>query len=180
MAYVLPALTNMIQSVSNSESSNSNNSRGNHGCGRPYCLVLAPTRELAQQINDEVNRCVGNKDNERKIVNGSRSGLDWIRSEVIYGGVAKLPQARALRALDSGIGNMKVGVGVIVATPGRLLDHVQDGVVQLADVQVLVLDEADRMLDLGFEKDIRNIIAQVRKFVLVYYLCNNYYVFKGL
>ncbi len=99
-------------------------------------LVLAPTRELAQQIADSF------------ATYGRFSGL---RHTVVYGGVNKNPQIRTLRA----------GVEILVATPGRLMDHMADGVIKLDSVEVLVLDEADRMLDMGFLPDIRRILKKV-------------------
>jgi len=99
-------------------------------------LVLAPTRELAQQIHDSF-RTYGRHTR--------------IRQTVIFGGVNQNPQARTLRA----------GVDILVATPGRLLDLMGQGLVSLDDVEILVLDEADRMLDMGFLPDIRRLLAQV-------------------
>jgi len=99
-------------------------------------LVVAPTRELAEQIHEYfVQMAAGTK----------------IRSAVIYGGVSKSVQARKLRE----------GVEIIVACPGRLLDHLQDKAVDLRHVETLVLDEADHMFDKGFLPDIRRIIKQV-------------------
>jgi ATP-dependent RNA helicase RhlE len=97
-------------------------------------LVLAPTRELAQQVAESFH------------VYGRHSGL---RSAVVYGGVAIEPQLRELRA----------GVEILIATPGRLLDHVEQRTANLGQVQILVLDEADRMLDMGFLPDIRRIVG---------------------
>lgn len=97
-------------------------------------LVLTPTRELAAQVSDSV-RCYG------KYVK--------LRSTVVYGGVDMAPQTKALRE----------GIEILVATPGRLLDHVQQKAVSLAQVEILVLDEADRMLDMGFLPDIRRILT---------------------
>ncbi|NLE61986.1 MAG: DEAD/DEAH box helicase [Planctomycetes bacterium] len=99
-------------------------------------LVLAPTRELAAQIGDSFR------------VYGRNTPL---RHTVIFGGVNQNPQARALRE----------GIDILVATPGRLLDLMEQGLVDLQHVQVLVLDEADRMLDMGFIRDIRRIVAKV-------------------
>jgi ATP-dependent RNA helicase RhlE len=104
--------------------------------GAPRVLVLAPTRELASQIA-ETFRALG-----RHL--GTRVAL-------IFGGVPKARQARTLAA----------GVDVIVATPGRLIDHMQDRAVRLDQVEVLVLDEADHMLDLGFILPIRRIVKDV-------------------
>ncbi|HEX7052479.1 MAG TPA: DEAD/DEAH box helicase [Burkholderiales bacterium] len=97
-------------------------------------LVLAPTRELAVQVANSF------KDYGRHVP---------IRSSVVYGGVDMNAQIQELRR----------GVEVLVATPGRLLDHVQNKTVMLNHVSVLVLDEADRMLDMGFLPDIKRIIA---------------------
>jgi ATP-dependent RNA helicase RhlE len=108
-----------------------------NGRGRKVrALVLAPTRELALQI-DESFRAYGR--------------YTAVRSTVIYGGVGQSPQVRALNA----------GVDALVATPGRLLDLMQQGHVDLSHVEVLVLDEADRMLDMGFVRDLRRIVAKV-------------------
>ncbi len=97
-------------------------------------LVLVPTRELALQVEDSVRTY------------GARRP---IRSVAIYGGVGFGPQATALRA----------GAQIVVATPGRLLDHVSQHTIDLSAVEILVLDEADRMLDMGFIHDIRRILA---------------------
>jgi ATP-dependent RNA helicase RhlE len=98
------------------------------------CLVLTPTRELALQIEESV-RTYGA---ERPIL-----------STTIYGGVGFDPQVRAIRT----------GPEIVVATPGRLLDHAGQGTIDLSSVEILVLDEADRMLDMGFIRDIRRILA---------------------
>jgi ATP-dependent RNA helicase RhlE len=100
----------------------------------PRVLVLAPTRELAGQIGDSV-RTYG-----RYLA---------LRHTVIFGGVGQHPQVRALDR----------GVHLLVATPGRLLDLMQQGHLSLHRVEVLVLDEADRMLDMGFLPDLRRIVA---------------------
>ncbi len=97
-------------------------------------LVLVPTRELALQVEESVRTY------------GARRP---IRSVAIYGGVGFGPQASALRA----------GAQIVVATPGRLLDHVGQHTIDLSAVEVLVLDEADRMLDMGFIHDIRKILG---------------------
>ena len=99
-------------------------------------LIVAPTRELAAQIGDSL-RAYGRH--------------TTCRSTVIFGGVNQNPQARALRE----------GVDILVATPGRLLDLMQQGLVDLGHVEVLVLDEADHMLDMGFIPDVRKIISKV-------------------
>jgi len=97
-------------------------------------LVLAPTRELAGQIHASF------------LAYGRHAGL---RSVAIYGGVGQQPQAKAMLG----------GVDVLVATPGRLLDLVDQGLVDLRAVEFLVLDEADRMLDMGFIPDVRRIVG---------------------
>lgn len=97
---------------------------------RPRMLILAPTRELTVQVALEAERLARFTD---------------LRVTTIYGGVGMEPQTRAL----------KQGTDVIVATPGRMLDHVRRGNVRLGEVGVLVLDEADRMLDMGFLPDVR-------------------------
>ena len=97
-------------------------------------LVLSPTRELASQIADSF------RDYGR---------LTGLRSTVMFGGVPKSRQARAVAN----------GIDVLVATPGRLMDHMQDGAVVLNQVEILVLDEADHMLDLGFIVPIRKIVS---------------------
>src|SRR4051812_44900423 len=96
-------------------------------------LVLTPTRELCLQIEESV-----------RVYGAHRR----IRSVAIYGGVGYEPQNRALRA----------GPGIVVATPGRLLDHIAQGHIDLSRLEILVLDEADRMLDMGFIRDIRKVI----------------------
>ena len=98
------------------------------------CLVLTPTRELAMQIEESV-RTYGK--------------YLPIRSATVFGGVNINPQVKALRA----------GIEILVATPGRLLDHYQQGNLNFSQLQFLVLDEADRMLDMGFIRDIKKILA---------------------
>ena len=110
---------------------------GNHRAGPPRpirVLILAPTRELALQVEESIRTY------------GARRP---VRSTPIYGGVGFEPQARALRA----------GPEIVVATPGRLLDHLGQRTIDLGSVEILVLDEADRMLDMGFIRDIRRILA---------------------
>ncbi len=108
------------------------------GHNKPRALILTPTRELAAQVEDSV-RTYGK--NLR------------LRSAVIFGGVGMGPQVGAFRR----------GVDVVVATPGRLLDHAGQKTVDLSRVEILVLDEADRMLDMGFIHDIRRILALLPK-----------------
>jgi ATP-dependent RNA helicase RhlE len=97
-------------------------------------LILTPTRELALQVEESVR---------------TYGAQQPIRSTTIYGGVGFDPQVRALRS----------GPEIVVATPGRLLDHVGQRTIDLTRVEILVLDEADRMLDMGFIRDIRKILA---------------------
>ncbi len=107
-------------------------SKGRPNPGRPRALVLAPTRELAVQIGDSV-RAYG------KFLR--------LTSTTIFGGAPMGKQIRALRG----------GVDIIVATPGRLMDHLNQKNLRLEEVEVFVLDEADRMLDMGFVPDVRKI-----------------------
>jgi ATP-dependent RNA helicase RhlE len=100
----------------------------------PKALILTPTRELADQVNDSVKTY------------GKYLSL---RSAVVYGGVGIGPQIQMLRR----------GVDILVATPGRLLDHLGQKTVDLSQIEILVLDECDRMLDMGFIRDIRKILA---------------------
>ncbi|NOZ78026.1 MAG: DEAD/DEAH box helicase [Acidobacteria bacterium] len=102
--------------------------------GRPRVLVLTPTRELAAQIGDNI---------------ADYGKYLRIAHTVIFGGVKQNPQVARLRR----------GLDVLVATPGRLLDLMQQGHVGLGSVEVFVLDEADRMLDMGFMPDIRRVVA---------------------
>ncbi len=100
------------------------------------CLILSPTRELAAQIHDSF------------VAYGKHTS---VRQTVAYGGVNKPPQIRAV----------KKGVDVLIATPGRLLDLMEMRVVDLSQVEVFVLDEADRMLDMGFIPDVRRIVSRI-------------------
>ena len=104
--------------------------------GKLRVLVLAPVRELAAQIGASFG------------MYGRGSGL---RHHVVFGGVGKGPQLKALRS----------GLDILVATPGRLLDLMGDGVVDLSNITHLVLDEADRMLDMGFIRDVRRIVGEI-------------------
>jgi ATP-dependent RNA helicase RhlE len=101
-------------------------------------LIIAPTRELAEQINTAI------------IQLGRQTRL---RSVTIYGGVGAQPQIQKLRA----------GVEIVVACPGRLLDHINQRNIKLDRLEVLVLDEADRMFDMGFLPDVRRILAHLPK-----------------
>jgi ATP-dependent RNA helicase RhlE len=109
---------------------------GEPGATGTRALILAPTRELAVQIEDAIQ------------------GLTYhttVTSTAVYGGVPMDPQDRALRA----------GVNIVVATPGRLLDHMRSASVDFGRLDVLVLDEADRMMDMGFWPDVQRIVAAV-------------------
>jgi ATP-dependent RNA helicase RhlE len=104
--------------------------------GRVRALIVAPTRELAEQINEAIG-CLGAKTR--------------LRSITVYGGVGVNPQVEKL----------KRGVEIVVACPGRLLDHIGQGNIDLSRLEVLVLDEADQMFDMGFLPDIRRILKHV-------------------
>jgi ATP-dependent RNA helicase RhlE len=123
-AFVLPLLARLA----------ANNKRPAARCN--HVLILAPTRELASQIEDSVRRY----------------GMYMRpRTAVVVGGVSPGPQIRAMAG----------GLDILVATPGRLLDHLSTGAVSLAHTQAVVLDEADQMLDLGFMPAIRKLMAMV-------------------
>lgn len=102
------------------------------------CLIVTPTRELAAQVQESVRTYGKNLP---------------LNSTKIFGGVGMQPQIDVLRR----------GVDIVVATPGRLLDHARQGIVDLSRVEILVLDEADRMLDMGFIHDIRKILKLLPK-----------------
>ncbi len=104
--------------------------------GAPRVLIVTPTRELADQINNVI----------RTLAAGTK-----IRSVTVYGGVGASPQIQALRQ----------GVDILVACPGRLLDLIAQGHARMEKIEVLVLDEADRMFDMGFLPDVRRIIKAV-------------------
>jgi len=109
------------------------------GPRRTRVLILAPTRELAAQVDESFRRY------------GKHSGL---RVAAVFGGVPIEPQERALRS----------GVDVVVATPGRLIDHLERQNVVFDDLEVLVLDEADRMLDMGFAPQINRVVSEIPKY----------------
>ncbi|MCF6180128.1 MAG: DEAD/DEAH box helicase, partial [Geopsychrobacter sp.] len=121
-AFVLPILQRLMQGES----------------GNVRALIVAPTRELAEQINETI------------ITLGKQTRS---RSITVYGGVSIKPQIKQLRR----------GVEIVVACPGRLLDHLGQGTINLRQVEMLVLDEADRMFDMGFLPAIRKIIKQLPK-----------------
>jgi ATP-dependent RNA helicase RhlE len=126
-AFVLPILQRLLTGPQNPDVG-----RG----GRARALIVTPTRELAEQINDTIRAL------------GRETGL---RSATIYGGVPMPRQERALRD----------GVEILVACPGRLLDHIDRGTARLGGLEVLVLDEADRMFDMGFLPAVRRILGHV-------------------
>ncbi|MEG0086565.1 MAG: DEAD/DEAH box helicase, partial [Niameybacter sp.] len=99
-------------------------------------LILTPTRELAIQINENIEKY---------------SQYTSIRTGVIFGGVGQRPQVEMLRN----------GIDILVATPGRLNDLINQGYIKLNKIEVFVLDEADRMLDMGFVQDIKKVIKQL-------------------
>lgn len=125
LAYMLPAAVHITHQQ-----------RIQRGDG-PIALILAPTRELAQQIQS---------------VAQAYSARGFIRNTCLFGGSPKGPQARDLER----------GVEIVIATPGRLIDFLERGTTNLRRCTYLVLDEADRMLDMGFEPQIRKIIEQIR------------------
>ena len=123
-AYVLPVLSRLIREDREA------GPRAAHTATR--ALILAPTRELVTQIDDEIQ------------------GFAYhapVASAAIYGGVPMEPQERSLKA----------GVDIVVATPGRLLDHMRSSVGDFSKIEIFVLDEADRMMDMGFWPDVRRI-----------------------
>ena len=119
-AFVLPILQRLI----------------NGKRGHIRALIIAPTRELAEQTNDCIRTL------------GRKTGL---KSVTVYGGVSMFSQMNKLRA----------GVDIVVACPGRLLDYINRRAINLSKLEVLVLDEADRMLDMGFLPDIKRILKHL-------------------
>lgn len=111
-------------------------SNNNAQSPRVRALILVPTRELAAQVSESVE---------------NYGAYLPFKSAVIFGGVSINPQITKLRR----------GVDIVIATPGRLLDHVQRGTIRLDGVETLILDEADRMLDMGFINDIRKIMKTI-------------------
>lgn len=101
-------------------------------------LIVTPTRELAIQIQENIT---------------AYAQYTTIRSAVIFGGVPQKPQERILKA----------GVDILVATPGRLNDLIQQGIIDISHIEIFILDEADRMLDMGFLPDVKRIIAKLPK-----------------
>ncbi|KAG9310321.1 P-loop containing nucleoside triphosphate hydrolase protein [Chiua virens] len=136
LAFGIPALSRLI-SASDTKQSKKSKSKSSSSVS---VLVVAPTRELALQTHDAL----------------STLGAPFnISSVAVFGGVDKAPQIKALRSEGKG----EKGTRIVVGTPGRILDLVNEGACDLSRVNYLVLDEADRMLDKGFENDIRKIIS---------------------
>ncbi|GAU42454.1 hypothetical protein TSUD_235230 [Trifolium subterraneum] len=126
LAFGLPAIMHVLNKRKNKVSSKGRN---------PLCLMLSPTRELAQQISDVL--CDA----------GKSCGVESI---CLYGGTSKGPQISALKS----------GIDIVIGTPGRIQDLVEMGICRLQEVSFVVLDEADRMLDMGFEQIVRSILGQ--------------------
>ena len=110
------------------------------------CIIMAPTRELAQQIDQAMQ--------------GFGYYLDGISSVAVYGG-------NDGNRFDQEMRGLKMGADVIIATPGRLLSHIRMGYVDLSHLSFFVLDEADRMLDMGFSDDIRYKISRVPYYIIL-------------
>lgn len=108
------------------------------GAKRPQAIVIVPTRELALQVTLEF---------------GALGRYREAHEVAIYGGVSYTPQDRAL----------KRGVGVVIGTPGRLLDHIERGTLDLRGIEIVILDEADRLLDMGFAPDVRRLLRKMPK-----------------
>ena len=131
-AFALPILNRLSTSTARASTRGRKSMRGR----RPRALVLCPTRELANQIFESFSAYGRNLP---------------LRHTVVFGGVSQARQVRDLRA----------GIDVLVATPGRLLDLIGQGFIDLGAIEVLVLDEADRMLDMGFIRDIRRVVDRL-------------------
>lgn len=131
LAFGLPSLTRLIKWT---ETKGFRDERGRMARGRPVSMiVLCPTRELARQVEDELS---------------SVARPLGLYSEVFHGGVSYEPQSRALRQ----------GVDILVGTPGRLIDHIERGNLDLSECDIAVLDEADEMLNMGFADDVEVIL----------------------
>jgi ATP-dependent RNA helicase RhlE len=133
-AFALPTLQRLC--AQRNEPREANGGRRAGKCRKIRALILAPTRELAVQIGASFSAY------------GRFTGL---RHTIVYGGVSQRPQVRALQQ----------GVDTLVATPGRLLDLIGQGYIDLGAVEIVILDEADRMLDMGFIHDLRRILTHV-------------------
>ena len=135
-AFALPILQQLSKISADDNEANVKNESKKYHKPQISVLIISPTRELAIQIKDSFNEY------------GKYTGL---KNAVIYGGVGQNPQVQAL----------KLGVDILVATPGRLLDLIRQGHVNLSHVKVFVLDEGDRMLDMGFIHDIRSLVKMM-------------------
>ncbi|OIV94425.1 hypothetical protein TanjilG_25487 [Lupinus angustifolius] len=134
LAFGIPAIMHIMKKGKNKAD------RGRN----PLCLMLSPTRELAQQISDVIS-------------DAGRSCV--VESVCLYGGTSKGPQ----------ISSLKSGVDIVIGTPGRIQDLIEMGFLSLKEASFVVLDEADRMLDMGFEQIVRSILGQtssVRQMVM--------------
>jgi len=123
-AFVLPLLQHLVTNGRKAQP------------GNPMVLILAPTRELAAQIDESI----------RDYGRNTR-----IRHTVVFGGVNQFHQVKALNR----------GVDILVATPGRLLDLMEQGIISLNEIEYFILDEVDRMLDMGFQPDIRRVLGKI-------------------
>lgn len=134
LAFGLPAIMRIVNAtLANGKRS----SQGRMRAGRsPSMLVLCPTRELARQVSDELSMMI------------SPFSLS---SHVFHGGVSYDPQAAALRR----------GIDIVVGTPGRMIDHLNRGNLQLGECEIVALDEADEMLNMGFSEDVETILSHV-------------------
>jgi len=140
-AFALPTLQRLASTAPDQQESSKEQNRPSAGPDRRgprpiRCLVLAPTRELAAQIEKSFTTY-------GKFMN--------LRVAVVHGGVSQMPQVRALQR----------GVDILVATPGRLLDLMNQRIADISNVEVLVIDEADQMFDMGFLRDLKRIVAKV-------------------
>ena len=106
---------------------------------KPFSLILVPTRELGAQVSDELKKLA--------------FYMDDVRVLPVYGG----------KSIDDQVDAFRKGVDIVVGTPGRVIDHLHRGTLALDEIEVLVLDEADRMLDMGFIEDIEYIVSKVKK-----------------
>lgn len=145
LAFLLPAITHLLGQASQLSDDPKQRKKG------PLVLVLAPTRELVQQLQNEASKMIGSGD-EDDANDGGDGQQTMIRCACVYGGENRKQQIRTLRK----------GAHIMVATPGRLLDYIQAGIVSLKHVSLYVLDEGDRMLDLGFSEQIEQINSQIR------------------
>ena len=133
-AFAIPILQILSERINTGNSNANPHKKGNRKAIRS--LILTPTRELALQVSESFSAY------------GKHTGL---KNTVVYGGVSQRTQTDKLRQ----------GVDILIATPGRLLDLINQNYINLSQIEILVLDEADRMLDMGFINDIKKIIAKV-------------------